>query len=120
MKVLYQGKLYTIEAEQAPGVYCIGNAEEFCDMVPKHLLKGVLEVKQEHIDRGHQHSCWRCPLALAFNTEFDAACVMRKNVILLKGDRYFSFFFDGPAVQFIEDFDAGKEVQPTTFTLEFK
>lgn len=74
-------------------------------------------VTQEGIDNGVSYGGNRCPLALALQKRFpdDDDIVVLSHALRVNNSVH---RLSERAVQFVEDFDAGKPVQPSTFVLK--
>jgi hypothetical protein len=89
------------------------------------MTEVTVTVTREHIDRGAERTCDRCPVALAIM----AAVPGLSFVEVMSPELGYALLFGmdsdvgdmdlpGSAKQFIRDFDAGRPVRPFTFTAQ--
>jgi len=72
----------------------------------------VIEVTQEHIDKGLKMSCSMCPVALALKDKGFTHVSVIGYSMFVDGSRY----INTPELrQFINDFDMGEYVKPVQF-----
>ena len=78
----------------------------------------LIKVTQEHIDSGVRGDCSKCPIALAISEQVNNRVGVSKGGIIIP--YLYETFLETPplAREFIEKFDAGKEVEPFVFNLE--
>ena len=77
----------------------------------------IISVTEDHIIRGEQHDPRGCPVALAVLEHFPNA-IIAAGICLRVGDAWYKLPRD--VVQFEEDFDKGKWVEPFSFEIEEK
>ncbi len=80
-----------------------------------------IRVTSEHIRRGEQHSLSACPIALAVREHDGFADAEVGSFFVYKGRSFLfppSFTTPSKAAKFIQDFDAGRAVEPFEFELE--
>ena len=78
-----------------------------------------IKVTRADIKKGKPMSPFCCPIANAINrTLGDLACVSGARVRFRSGDKYVLLDPTNRVRDFMCDFDAGREVKPTTFTLK--
>lgn len=76
-----------------------------------------IEVKQEHIKLGRQFDCYACPLALAIQEATGLGPLVVAVIGPVVFDSEVSYGLPAEAMQFMTDFDCGRNVAPFTFNL---
>lgn len=88
--------------------------------VTSKTLSVTVNVKHEHLWKGQEDSCERCPIALALWDLGFQPHVYNEEVDAWQGPRLYRADLPEEAVSFISGFDQGKSCKPFYFALEFR
>jgi hypothetical protein len=82
----------------------------------KHIL---VKVTKEHIKKGLQGNCSRCPIALALRDVTGSDCVVGGITATLKDlGICYVYYLSEPARNFVYNFDKDRKVKPATFRIK--
>jgi hypothetical protein len=82
------------------------------------MAKITIDVTQADIEAGHPLACSACPIALAAQRAFGDRPVIVDSFLSIRGQDRLVWSMPSAAYAFIRDFDAGRPVEPFSFTLE--
>lgn len=75
----------------------------------------MIELTEEHINKGEVESGHYCPIALAIKERIPDERVIVGYITSTVGDK--SYALDKTASQFIQNFDSGRTVNPIVFSM---
>ena len=78
----------------------------------------IIEVTQDHIDRGNQGDCEYCPIAIAIRATLKDYSISVGGTIFEYKNSYYKL--PEKAMKFVQAFDNTLPVQPFTFELTFE
>lgn len=84
----------------------------------------IIRVTQEHIARGERQDCEKCPIALAakdcWPNSGQVMAELQLELFDYNGQEYYTYALPEVALEFIKNFDKGKEVKPFEFEMPDK
>ncbi len=74
----------------------------------------IIEVTQDDIDKGEPRACLSCPVTLALNRITGEECHVGSYIRI---PNFGTFNYPGQVIEFINNFDMGRPVNPFSFEL---